>query len=336
MRVVYTDPAWAMTDAGVPDFGRADLEREILGPEIEVDFGSFEDRWISSGPGLLDRVRGADAVVVYRCEVTQEMVDVLKPTCKVVARSGVGYDNLHPELLAAAGIYGFNMPDYCGDEVGTHTVALLLGLERGIVMQDRFVRDNQWGIHRGGVPRRTNGRVAGIVGFGRIGKATARKLQPFYRSVYAYDPYVPADVMASHGVVKVDTLAELMGQADAVVLHAALTPETTGLVNEAALSHAKPGLLLVNTARGKLVDTGAVLGALESGRIGGFASDVFSPEDPNADPVARKLLERDDVIVTSHRAFLSAEAEHSSRRRIATGVRTVLLEGVAPPEGRLA
>jgi D-3-phosphoglycerate dehydrogenase len=118
-----------------------------------------------------------------------------------------------------------------------------------------------------------------------------------------------------------------------VVIHAALTPETDGLVGAAALGAAGPGTLLVNTARGRLVDTTAVLDALDTGQLAGFASDVFAPEDPNTSPTARKLLARNDVIVSSHRAFLSAESELSLRRRIAAGVRAVLVDDAPPPEG---
>lgn len=335
-RVVYTDPAWAVDAAGHLDPARADVERDVFGPDVELGFGPYDNGYKPSGPELLDAVRGADGLVIYRCQVTPELIEAAGRGCKVIARSGVGVDNLNAPLLQDAGICGFNVPDYCGDEVGTHTLALLLALERGVVVQNRLIRAGQWGIHRGNIPRRTAERVAGIVGFGRIGKAVSRKLHAFYRDVVAYDPNVPADVMAGHGVRAASSLAELFEQADAVVVHAALTAQTDHLVDAALLEHARPGLLLVNAARGRLVDPAAVLGALETGRLAGFGSDVFSPEDPNADPVTRKLVERDDVVVSSHRAFLSAESELSLRRRVAAGVRSLLVDGVAPADGRVA
>jgi phosphoglycerate dehydrogenase-like enzyme len=336
MRVVYTDPVWALGDNGIPDLSRAEEERSILGPDIDLSLGLFDGEYVTSGTEFLDHIRGADALVVYRCQVTADLVAAVTPACRVIARSGVGTDNLDVGLLTAAGIYGFNIPDYCGDEVSTHALALLLALERGICVQDRLVRADNWGVHRGGVPRRTSARSVGIVGFGRIGRATARKLQPFYRQVLAVDPYVSADLMAGHGVARVDRLEDLFAAADAVVLHAALTQETDMLVDAAALRHARTGCLLVNAARGRLVDLSAVLDALELGRLGGYASDVFSPEDPNDSPPGRKLLERDDVVVSSHRAFLSTESEASLRRRVAEGVRAVLVNGTPPPEGRVA
>ncbi|WP_029899272.1 C-terminal binding protein [Nocardia brasiliensis] len=335
MRVVYTDPAWALNERGQPDLARADIERTAFGREIDLRLGLFESRYVVSGPEFHDHVRGADALVIYRCQVTPELLDAVGPRCRVIARSGVGIDNLNAPLLAGTGIVSFNVPDYCVDEVSTHTLALLLALERKVCPQDRLVKSQQWNIHAGGVPRRVSMCTAGIIGFGRIGRATARKLQAFYKTVIAYDPYVAADLMAGHGVAAVASPAELFAAADAVVLHAALTTETDQLVDAGALAAARPGALLVNAARGRLVDPAAVLDALEGGRLGGFASDVFTPEDPNDDPAARKLLPRPDVVVSAHRAFLSVESERSCRRRIAEGVAQVLAGGPPPATGRV-
>jgi phosphoglycerate dehydrogenase-like enzyme len=325
MRVVYTDPAWALTPAGRQDPALAAVERDVFGPDVQLDLGLFRDGYVTTGAAFHEYVRGADALVIYRCQMTADLIETVRPTCQVVARAGVGLDNLNAPALAAAGIYGCHVPDYCGDEVSTHTLALLLALERGVCVQDRMIRAG-----------RTADRTVGIVGFGRIGRATARKLQPCYDRALAYDPYVPGDLMASHGVHRVGDLKELFATADAVVLHAELTPQTEHLVDHGVLDGVKPGCLLVNAARGRLVDLDAVHAALVDGRLGGFASDVFSPEDPNATETGRQLLARDDVVVSAHRAFLSRESELSVRRRIAAVVRAVLTEGVAPAEGRVA
>ncbi|MFD6159416.1 C-terminal binding protein [Nocardia sp. NPDC060256] len=335
MRVVYTDPAWALDDSGRPDLERADIERAVFGNEIDLRLGLFDSRYLVTGRDFHDHVRGADALVIYRCQVTPELLEAVGPNCRVIARSGVGIDNLNAPLLAGTGIVSFNVPDYCVDEVSTHTLALLLALERSVCTQDRLVKSGQWNIHAGGVPRRVGTRTAGIIGFGRIGRATARKLQAFYPRVIAFDPYVSADLMAGYGVTAATDLAELFSAADAVVIHAALTDETDRLIDATALADVRPGAFLVNTARGRLVDPAAVLTALDAGRLGGFASDVFTPEDPNDDPTARKLLTRDDVVVSAHRAFLSVESERSCRRRIAEGVANVLAGGPPPAEGRV-
>lgn len=336
-RVVYTDPSWALDGNGQVDPALADIESEVYGDDIQIDLGLRESgKFVVAGRAFEARLAGADAVVVYRCEVTPELLAIVQPTCKVVARQGVGLDNLNAPLLAQSGLYGFHVPDYCGDEVSTHAVALLLALERGVCVQNDLVKTNRWSIHGGGVPRRTCERTAGIVGLGRIGRATARKLESIYETILAYDPNVSADLMASLGVVKVDELTELIASSEAILLHAELTEETEGLLARQALMHARNGALLVNTARGKLVDPGAVIEALECGRLGGFASDVFAPENPNETAETRALLERDDVIVSAHRAFLSAESERSLRRRVAEGVAHVLCTSEPPPLGRVA
>lgn len=335
MRVVYTDPPWAIDHSGRPDLALAHIERAVYGADIEVDLGLFGDGYQTSGPAFLAHIAGAEAVVIYRCQITKELTDAISGTCRVVVRSGVGIDNLNAPVLEQAGIPSFNVPDYCGDEVSSQALALLLALERRICVQDRLVRADRWSIHGGGIPRRQSTRMAGIVGFGRIGRASARKLQVFYRGVMSYDPYVSSDLMASHGVAAAASLAELFSACDAVLIHAALTQETDRLVNAQVLDHARPGLLLVNTARGRLVDIAAVAGALDEGRLGGFGSDVFSPEDPNECPIARRLLSSDDVVVSAHRAFLSAESELSLRRRVAEGVRSVLDGGSMPAIGQV-
>lgn len=336
-RVVYTDPAWAVDGRGALDPALATIERAALGDGVDLGLGVRRDgRFLLDGPEFERHVAGADALVVYRARVTARLLDAVGPSCRVVARQGVGLDNLNAELLRARGLWGFHVPDYCGDEVSTHTLALALALERGVCVQDRLVRDGAWNIHAGRIPRRTAGLTAGIVGFGRIGRATSRKLHACYGRVLAYDPYVPADLMASHGVTSCASTAELFAASDVVVLHPELTAKTTRLVDRDVLRAARPGALLVNTARGGLVDLPAVLDALRDGRLGGFASDVFSPEDPNDDEVGRALLRRADVIVTAHRAFLSAESEASLRRRVADGVAHVLRDDAPPPAGRVA
>jgi phosphoglycerate dehydrogenase-like enzyme len=337
MRVVYTDPPWALDEDGRVDAGLADIERAILGAGVEISLGRrTASAYSVDGRGLHESVRGADAVVVYRCEVTADLLDAVGLGCRVVARQGVGLETLNANLLHERGIWGFHVPDYCGDEVSSHALALALALERGVCAQDRLVKAKRWNIHAGGVPRRTSELTAGIVGFGRIGRATARKAQPFYREIQVYDPEVPPDVMASHGVRSRDSLESLVAGADHVFLHAALTPANGGMIDAEALRGFRPDALLINTARGRLVDVAAVRGALEDNRLGGFASDVFTPEDPNLDPDARALLVHPRVIVTAHRAFLSDVSERSLRRRVAQGIAHVLRTGEPPVEGRVA
>ncbi|WP_206502822.1 C-terminal binding protein [Streptomyces chrestomyceticus] len=335
--VLYTDPAWAIGPDGSMDKDRADIEREAYGTNIQMRFGPYRDgAYDVSGNAFLDALRGADAVAIYRAQITQEVIDVLRPGCRVVARQGVGTDNLNAALLERHGIFGFNVPDYCVDEVSSHTVAMLLALERGLITQDSLVKEGRWSIHAGGVPRRTGDLSVGIVGFGRIGRATSRKLQPLYQRVLAYDPFVHDDLMRGYGVEGRPSLADLFFDVDAVVLHAPLNSGTQYMINDKSLRPLRRGALLVNTARGGLVQPEAVVERLRDGRLGGYGSDVFTPENPCDHPVNKEILSLPNTVVTAHRAFLSDASERSQRLRVAEEIHHVLLTGQPPRFGRLA
>jgi phosphoglycerate dehydrogenase-like enzyme len=335
-RVVYTDPFWA-TRGERPDTGAFALEREILGKSVDVGTGPFADgTYVREGPKLIDAVRGADAVIVGRTEITAAMIDVMKPTCRVVVRQGIGFDNLNPVLLAQAGILGYNVPDYCVDEVSNHTLAMILALERKIVVQNASIKAESWAARNGGVARRLSHLTLGIVGFGRIGQATGRKARAIYGRIIAYDPYISDDLIIGSGGSPAPTLLALLEQSDVVALHALLNDETHHLIDERTIRHLKPGAILVNTARGGLVQSEAVLARLREDALGGYASDVFTPEDPNVTLVNKQLLRFDNVIVSAHCAYLSAESEVSLRQRAAQLALHVLQTGDAPAFGRVA
>lgn len=335
-RVVYADPFFA-TRGERPDTGTFAIEREVFGSSIELRVGPFADgSYAREGPLLNDAVRGADALIVSRLQVTPALIAALQPTCRVAIRQGIGFDNLHPELLAQAGILGYNIPDYCVDEVSNHTLAMILALERRLIVQNAAIKANAWSVRAGGHPRRLSQLTLGIVGFGRIGQATARKAAAIYGRTVAYDPYVSGDFMAGQKVEATETLLALLAQADVIAVHALLNEETRHLIDEDALRHVRPGALLVNTARGGLVKPEAVLAKIQDGVLGGYGSDVFEPEDPNAHPVNKALLEFDNVIVTSHCAYLSGASEESLRRRAAQLALHVLETGDAPAFGRVA
>jgi phosphoglycerate dehydrogenase-like enzyme len=325
MKVLYTDPPWALDEAGQEIDGWCDLERSVLGPNVQIELGPHRGRkYLCEGPEFETRVKGVDALVIYRCKITSELLDLLAPTCKVVARQGVGIDNLKPDLVGSRGIIAFNVPDYCVDEVSTHAVALALALERGIAPQDRTLRAGRWDIYAGGAPERTCERVAGIIGLGRIGKATARKLNALYHEIRGWDPYVAADLMAGYGVSATASLADLLSVADTVFIHCDLNESSRNLIRAETVRMMKAGSYLINTARGAIVDPDAVLDALQSGTLAGYAADVFLPEDPTQSDTGRKLVCRDDVLMTCHRGFLSRQAELSVRTRVATSVLAAL------------
>lgn len=337
LRVVYSDPMWAIGPNGTVDPALAGLEKSVFDGKAQLDLGLFRDgKFVNQGKEFADFAKGADAVVIYRAKVTPELVDALQPRCKVIARQGVGFDNLNVPLLKERGMFGFNVPDYCVEEVSTHTLSLVLALERQLCLQNDRLKAGTWDIFLGGYPRRLSQLTFGIVGYGRIGRATSRKAQAFYKNVIAYDPFVERDLMHGYGVEKCDTLKDLMGAADVVALHPLLDESTKHIINAESIRHMKPTSFLVNTARGDLVQPEAVLTALEEKRIGGYGCDVFTPEDPNVTPANKRILGFENVIVTSHRAFLSADAERSQRLRVAKQVMHVLETGEPPYSGRLS
>lgn len=333
--IVYTDPFWALEDGRVNP-ALATVEREVFGDRAELRFGVVEDgAYMKSGERFLGNLEGASALAIYRAQMTEEVFATIRGSVKVIGRQGVGYDNIGLRFLKPNGIFGFNVPDYCVDEVSTHTMSLVLALERHVCLQNDHLKKGRWDIYDGGYPRRLRGLTAGIIGLGRIGKATAQKIRSFYGKVIGYDPYVHGDNMIGYGVEKRHTLPDLLDEADVVILHCLLNDETRNLVGDAFLNEMKSDALLLNTARGGLVDSRAVYEALASGRIGGYGSDVFTPEDPNDNEWNRKLLPFENVIVTSHRAFLSGESELSQRRRVAEEILYVLDTGRPPRWGNL-
>lgn len=332
--VVYTDPGWALDGSGGVNPDRAFIERETYGSRYTLRFGPVDAGRFVNGAALHSVVRGAAGMSISRCQITEELLDAAGDSLRVVCRAGVGFDNLAPELLQRRGIVGFNIPDYCVEEVATHTVAMILAFDRGLVPQHQTLSGGRFDVYAGGMPRRLSGLTAGIIGFGRIGRAVALRLRSITGRLVATDPYVAGDLMAAYGVQRV-SLDDLLSMSDIVTLHAPLDATTANMIGADVLSKMKPGALLVNAARGKLIDAHALHDALTQGHLRGAAIDVFSPENPHDDEWGAKLVRLPNVLVTSHRAFLSADAEAGQRRRAAEGIRQVLEHGIAPVTGNL-
>jgi D-3-phosphoglycerate dehydrogenase / 2-oxoglutarate reductase len=280
---------------------------------------------------------GADVVALVAWERPVGAADLARlPGLELVLTPSVGFD--HIDLDAArrhGGLYVCHVPDYCVDEMADSALAHVLALMRGIVALDRSVRASRWDAGAAGPLRRIRGTRLGIVGFGRIGAALARRARALGFEVWATDPAVPAEAMAAAGV-RPCALAELLAACPVVSLHAPLTAETEGVIGAAELARMPRGGLLVNVSRGGLVDTEAVLAALESGRLAGAALDVLPVEPPTPESPAPRA---EALTVTPHAAYCSPEAEAELHRRVAAAIRAVL-EGRRPdgalvtPRGR--
>jgi D-3-phosphoglycerate dehydrogenase / 2-oxoglutarate reductase len=302
MRVLVTDVAWPTTDVEARVLAAAGVDL-VLAP--------------SGDPAELVRLAAdADAILTCFAKVTAEVLDAA-PRCRTVARYGVGVDNIDVVRATELGVVVSNVPVYCVDEVADSALLGILALARRLLPLTRDVAAGRWGGDVPGAGTRLRGKVLGLVGLGVIGSALAARAQVLGFDVIAYD----LSGRPVPGVRVVDSLDELLAEADAVSLHVPLTERTHHLIGAAQLKAMKPTAWLVNTARGPLVDTGALLAALNAGDIAGAALDVTDPEPLPAD---HPLRTRDDVVLTPHTAFSSDGSLAELATRAATNVVDVL------------
>ncbi|GAA5431020.1 C-terminal binding protein [Haloarcula japonica] len=264
-------------------------------------------------------VKGADALIVDAgTQVTAEVIDAAD-SLKVVGRAGIGVDNIDVRAAVDAGVTVVNVPDYSVEEVSTHAFALMLACLRKIPMFDRSVKSGEWEWSTGQPLHRLAGSTVGLVAFGKLARRFAAKLRGFDVDVIAYDPYVPEYPMGDLGVESV-TFETLLTDSDVVSLHAPLTDETRGLIDANALDRMRDDALLVNTARGGLVDETALYDALVSGDLGGAGLDVRESEPPGAS----SLHDLDSVVCSPHVAWYSEESRVELTRTVAEDVVRVL------------
>jgi D-3-phosphoglycerate dehydrogenase / 2-oxoglutarate reductase len=238
----------------------------------------------------------------------------------VIGRTGLGVDNIDLAAARERGIMVTYVPDYCMAEVSDHAMALLLALARKVPFANAMVQSGRWEMAAVAPIHRLQGRTLGLVGLGHIPRALVPKAKAFGLEVLACDPFVAPDAFASLGVESVGFDA-LLAASDFVSIHAPLTRETRGMFNAGAFARMKPGALLINTARGAIIDEKALIEALDSGRLGGAALDVVETEPP---PKDWPLIGRPNVVLTPHTAFYSVEALEELQTKCATDVARVL------------
>jgi D-3-phosphoglycerate dehydrogenase len=309
-----------VTDYDYPDLA---IEREVLEP-IGAEVIGLQAR---SGEGLAELAHDADALLQQYARISADTIRALK-RCKVIARYGIGVDILDVGAARAAGITVTNVPDYCIEEVADHSISMALTIFRSIPAYADSTRRGAWHWSEWNRPiRRMRGAVFGLVGFGRIAQNMARKLAVFGFDVVAYDPYVSASIMHTHGVRKLD-LDTLLATSDLVDVMCPYTPETHHLIGAQALARMKPGALLVNCARGKIVDNAALHQALVSGHVAAAALDDTEEEPAKKTdwkPSDNPLFAHPNCLVTPHVAYISEDALREARRTAAENVRAVLL-----------
>jgi phosphoglycerate dehydrogenase-like enzyme len=268
----------------------------------------------------------ADGVLVWQDMPLDRVVARKLARCRIVVRHGVGYDKVDLEAFAERNIPVCNVPDYGIEEVANHAIACALSLRRGLPTYTEMlaldpVAGWQWNVAP--LVRRLTGQAFAIVGLGRIGQAAAQRAKALGFDVGFYDPYLPVDESAASPYLRFADLGEMLAQSDIVSIHCPLTRETHGMFGESTLARLKKGSILINTARGPIVDTDALLRGIEAGAIGGAALDVLPQEPPDPDD---KLVAAYRVppswlagrlILTPHAAFYSPESWYDLRYKAA-------------------
>jgi D-3-phosphoglycerate dehydrogenase len=254
----------------------------------------------------------------YAGPITAEVMARM-PKCRIIARYGIGVDTIDLDAATRAGIIVTNNPTYCIDEVAEHTLALVLACARKVARYDGLVRGGRWEVSPGKPIFRLSGRILGLVGFGNIARQVAVRAAAFGMAILYADPFVREGQFQAPGR-KVE-LPELLRESDFVSLHPPLTRETRRMIDDAALALMKPTAFLVNCSRGPIVDTDALVRALDAGTIAGCALDTIDPE-PLPDP--HPLRGRDNVVVTPHVAWYSEQSMVGLQAGAPNEVRRVL------------
>ena len=302
----------AVADSVFPNLDPVKQELSRIGAELKHAKQPTPD-------AILEVAGQAEGLFVTYGQITAEVIGGLE-NCKVIGRFGIGTDNIDIAAATSRGIVVTYAPVYCLEEVSDHTMALLLALARKIPYASNLVQGGRWEMPAVVPIHRFSGRTLGLVGFGNIPQRLTPKAQAFGISVIAADPFVSAETTTKLNVELV-SFNELLERSDYVSVHAPLTAETENLIGAEALKTMKPDALLINTARGPLVDVDALALALDAGEISGAALDVL-PVEPL--PANSALLGRDNVILTPHTAFYSEEALFDLQTTVAKDVVAVL------------
>lgn len=286
------------------DHANVNPERAIL-DDAGVDWRLEQCRTTDE---VIERCADATVLIVQYVPITADLLDAL-PDVRLIARYGVGVDNIDVAAATERGVYVCNVPDYGTTEVADHTITLALAVLRGIPVYDRSTRDGAWDYTVGLPIRRLSELTFGVVGCGLIGTDVATRAAAFGFRILAHEPN--PDRTVPDGAERVD-LDTLLGDSDVISLHATLGAGTKHLLDAAAIARCKPTAYVVNTSRGGLVDTSALMAALDDGRLAGAALDVTETEPADPELLAA-LTKHPRVLVTPHAAWYSTEAFHAMK-----------------------
>lgn len=306
-----------------PGYASYEIEEALLGP-LGAKLKPLD--WQNDRQKLMDGVQGADLLMLRDTRIDRELLASVSGL-KGVVRYGVGVDKIDLVAARELGIPVANVPDYGAEiEVADHTLALFLAVRRRTVTRDRDVRQGAWEVGQKEPMRRISGSVLGLIGYGRIGRAVARRFAAFgVTDVVVHDPFLSADAAAKAGV-RLVSLPELAASADIVSLHAPGSADGAPTIDAAFIAAMRPGAMLVNTARGTHIDEAALIKALVDGKIAGAGLDVFRNEPPSSD---NPLFALPNVVVSDHTGWYSEESVRQIQL-LATGEAKRMLTGERP------
>ncbi len=313
-RVLITDHPWP----GI------DIETQLLKPYgVEIVDAPDGDETT-----LMRLATNVDAIATCWAKVTSKVIEAAG-NCRIICRMGIGLDNIHIPTATSKGILVTNIPDYCVEEVADHALGLLLAATRNIAFFHHRTKNGEYNLKAGPTMHRLRGRTLGLLGFGRIGQELYTRATACGLNVIASTPS-----QNDYGTgCKMVGLDELLETSDYLSLHSPLTEENKHVLNAESLAKTKPGVVIINTARGGLIDHAALWDAIQSGQVAGAGLDVFEPEPPNLDD---PLFHDERVIATPHAAFVSEESLVEMRTRVAHQIAAALVgevpENVRNPE----
>ncbi|GGF29907.1 dehydrogenase [Halobacillus andaensis] len=295
-----------------------DYEYDSLLPEETVlkEHGiEMEAHQCQTEKEVIEACRYADGIISQYAPISRRVIEEMQQ-CQVIARYGIGYDSVDVQSASKKGIAVCNVTDYCIEEVSDHAVTLLLTLARKVSLLSNRVKNGGWDFNEAKPVARLTKQTLGLIGFGNIPRKVAAKASVFGLNVVVFDPFVTE----AEGVTLV-SFDELLTSSDFVSVHAPLNEKTKGMIDEAAFKKMKRNAVIINTARGPLIDEGALVEALRKREIAGAALDVMEQEPPVKD---HPLLSMDNVIVTPHVAWYSEESEVELKTKAAKNTAAVL------------
>ncbi|RKU25137.1 hypothetical protein C6497_16450 [Candidatus Poribacteria bacterium] len=290
-KVLITDYAWSSIE---PE--REEISK--IGGEIIIAESGSESELLKIAPMV-------DAILTCWKPVQGNVINTAEK-CQIISRYGIGVDNINVETATEQGIIVTNVPTYCVDEVSDHTIALMLSCIRKVSRYNRSVRSGKWDSTIGEKMYRLRGKTLGVIGYGNIAKSVIHKAKAFGLEVIIYSPSTAKGVIENDGLVMVP-FETLLSESDIITIHAPLTHDTHHMFKIQEFIQMKNTAYLINTARGGIVDSGALEKALKTGEIAGAGIDVLEAEPPYID---EPLLYMSNVVITPHAAFISEESIH--------------------------